>query len=155
MKSRLSPHITAPEEIQALVSLSTEIKTGIDPTIVHLVLVRVSQINGCAYCLHMHTLDARADGETDDRMHLLNAWRESTIFTPRERAALGWAESLTRVAETHAPDADYEEAHKHFPEQALVKLTLLIGMINVWNRIAIGFRIVHPAEQKNARAAAE
>jgi AhpD family alkylhydroperoxidase len=155
MKSRLSPHTAAPEELQALRTLSMQIKNGLEPGLVHLVLTRVSQINGCAYCLHMHTLEARAEGETEDRLYLLNAWRESLIFTPRERAALGWAESLTKVSETHAPDADYEEAAKHFSEQELVKLTLLIGAINIWNRIAIGFRIVHPAESEKARAAAE
>lgn len=155
MKSRLSPHTTAPKEIQALQKLSMQIKDGLEPKLVHLVLTRVSQINGCAYCLHMHTQEARADGETEERLYLLNAWRESLMFTPRERAALGWAESLTRVADTHAPDADYEEAAKHFSEQELVKLTLLIGAINIWNRIAIGFRIVHPAESEKIQAAAE
>ncbi len=155
MQSRLSPQTSAPEELKALQSLSTQIKNSVEPGIAHLVLTRVSQINGCAYCLHMHTIDARADGESDARLHLLNAWRESTMFTPRERAALAWAESLTRISETHAPDADYDGAMMHFSEAEMVKLTLLIGAINIWNRVAIGFRIVHPAERERVQAAAE
>ncbi len=154
MQSRLSPHTTAPEEIKALQALSMQVKKDLAPTIIHLVLTRVSQINGCAYCLHMHTLEARADGEREDRLYLLNAWRESALFTPKERAALGWAEALTRVAETQAPDEDYHEARRHFSEEELVKLTLLIGMINTWNRIAIGFRVVHPEDRAPAAAEA-
>jgi len=114
-------------------------------------LMRVSQINGCANCLHMHSEEARAAGETEARLYLLNAWHESNLYTPRERAALGWAESLTQVAETHAPDAVFEEARRHFSEDELVKLTLLIGVINIWNRVCIGFRVVHPADVARTR----
>ena len=112
--------------------------------------MRVSQINGCAYCLHMHTKDARAAGESEQRLYLLNAWEESQLYTPRERAALQWTEALTLVSETHAPDADYEAVRAAFSDTELANLTMLIGTINAWNRIAIGFRAVHPVKVKVA-----
>jgi AhpD family alkylhydroperoxidase len=105
--------------------------------------MRASQINGCAYCIKMHSADARKAGETEDRLYLLNAWRESHLYTPRERAALAWTEALTLLSETGAPDADYEELKAHFTEEEQVKLTLVIGAINTWNRFAVGFRSVH------------
>jgi AhpD family alkylhydroperoxidase len=114
------------------------------------VKIRASQINGCANCLHMHTADARKAGETEERIYLLNAWRESLLFTPRERAALAWTEALTLLSETHAPDADYEALQAHFTPKEQVDLTLLIGVINTWNRLAVGFRAVHPNDRKGA-----
>ena len=101
----------------------------------------------------MHTRDARAAGESEERLYLLSAWRKSPLYTPRERAALAWTEALTLVAETHAPDADFDEARAHFSEAELVELTLLIGAINVWNRLAIGFRTVHPTNAATAATA--
>ena len=109
---------------------------------------RASQINGCAYCLHMHTSDARKAGESEARLYLLSAWRESGLYTPRERAALAWTEALTNVADTGAPSQDYEQGRAHFTEKEFVDLTLLIGAINVWNRISVGFRAVHPNDRK-------
>jgi AhpD family alkylhydroperoxidase len=109
--------------------------------------MRASQINGCAYCLHMHSSDARKAGESEARLYLLDAWHESNLYTPRERAALAWTESLTRVAKTHAPDADYELAKSQFSDQEMVHLTLLITNINAWNRLSIGFRTVHPNDR--------
>src|ERR1043166_7567055 len=102
--------------------------------------MRATQINGCAYCLDMHSKDARANGETEQRLYLLNAWREAPFYTDRERAALAWTEALTRVADTHAPDDVYEEARRQFSEDELVALTMAIVAINGWNRLAIGFR---------------
>jgi AhpD family alkylhydroperoxidase len=116
------------------------------------VKIRASQINGCAFCLHMHTKDARASGETEERIYLLNAWRESPLFNDRERAALAWTEALTLVAETHAPDEDYAELSRHFTPVEQVNLTLMIGAINTWNRLAIGFRSIHPVEASRAAA---
>jgi AhpD family alkylhydroperoxidase len=113
-------------------------------------MMRTSQINGCAFCIHYHTSDARRHGETQERLYLLSAWRESTLYSDRERAALGWTEALTLVSETHAPDDAYEVLRRHFTEEEQVKLTLLIGLVNAWNRINIGFRAVHPAEEKKA-----
>ena len=118
--------------------------SGLDKRLIELVKMRASQINGCAYCLDMHSKDLRRQGETEQRIYLLNAWRESPLYTPRERAALGWTDALTRVADTHAPDADWAEARRHFNDKELVDLTTLIGMINLWNRLAIGFRYQHP-----------
>jgi AhpD family alkylhydroperoxidase len=116
------------------------------------VKTRASQINGCAYCIHMHTKDARANGETEERLYLLSAWRESPVYSERERAALAWTEALTLVAETHAPDEDYEALSRHFTPVEQVNLTLLIGAINAWNRLAIGFRSIHPVEASRAAA---
>lgn len=108
----------------------------------HLVKTLASQINGCAYCLDMHTKDARAEGESEQRLYALNAWRETPFFDGRERAALEWTEAVTRVAETHVPDDIYERVKEHFSEQELIDLTLAIANINVWNRLNIAFRTV-------------
>jgi AhpD family alkylhydroperoxidase len=138
----------APEGFKAMLALEASIKaSGLEHTIVELVKMRASQINGCAFCLHMHATDARKAGETEMRLYLLNAWRESPLYTPRERAALAWTEALTRLADTGAPDNDYELVRAQFSEAEQVQLTLLIGAINVWNRIAVGFRAVHPVEK--------
>lgn len=117
---------------------------GLDPALAELVKIRASQLNGCAYCLEMHTREARAMGETEPRLHLLAAWRESPLYTGRERAALAWTESVTLVAESCVPDDVYEAARACFSAEELVKLTLAIGVINTWNRLAIAFRAVHP-----------
>jgi AhpD family alkylhydroperoxidase len=138
--------------IDGLVAVEQWIAKSFDPKLLELVKVRVSQINGCANCLHMHRHDAIKLGETDDRLLLLDAWRESGLYTERERAALAWAESLTRIAETHAPDAVYEEARSAFSEDELVALSIGVAMINAWNRLAIGFRVQHPADRMRAAA---
>ncbi|MEX0303175.1 MAG: carboxymuconolactone decarboxylase family protein [Leisingera sp.] len=120
-------------------------ESTLEHSLVELVKLRASQINGCAYCIHMHSHDLRAHGESEDRMHLLNAWRESPLYSDRERAALAWCEALTRIETTAAPDADYAAVQRHFEPREQVALTLLISAINAWNRIAIGFRTPHPA----------
>jgi AhpD family alkylhydroperoxidase len=124
--------------------------SGLPPRLVVLVQTRVSQINGCAYCLHMHTEEARKLGESDMRLHLLDAWHESSLYLPRERAALAWAETLTNVAATHAPDDVYEEARSQFSEKELADLSIAIAMINAWNRLCIGVRAVHPSDLAKA-----
>jgi AhpD family alkylhydroperoxidase len=106
----------------------------------------VSQINGCEYCLHLHTLDARKLGETEARLYLLNAWHESQLYSERERAALAWAEALTDIAQSRAPDDVYEAARVQFSEKEMADLSIAIAMINTWNRLAIGSRMVHPAD---------
>lgn len=136
--------------IDGLVAVETWIAKSFDPTLLELIKVRVSQMNGCAYCLHMHRHDALKRGETEDRLLLLNAWHESELYTDRERAALAWAESLTRIAESQAPDAVYEEARGVFSDDELVALSIGVAMINAWNRLAIGFRLQHPADRKRA-----
>ena len=138
--------------IDGLIAVEQWIAKSFDPKLLELVKVRVSQINGCANCLHMHRHDAIKLGETDDRLLLLDAWRESGLYTERERAALAWAESLTRIAETHAPDAVYDEARGAFSDDELVALSIGVAMINAWNRLAIGFRVQHPADRMRAAA---
>jgi AhpD family alkylhydroperoxidase len=136
-----------------LINLGKTIQNdGLEPLLKELVMTRASQINGCAFCIHHHTSDARRHGETEERLYLLSAWRESGLYSDRERAALGWTEALTLVSETHAPDDAYEALRRHFTEEQQVKLTLLIGLVNAWNRIKIGFRAVHPAEEKKRAA---
>lgn len=155
MKQRLNPFKSVPELMQAMLALSEKVEgAGIDKTLAELVKTRASQINGCAYCIHMHTRDARANGETEERLLLLDAWRESPLYSDRERAALAWTEALTSIARTHAPDAVFEEASRHFSEAELAQLTLIVANINAWNRIAIGFRFVHPTGAARARPAA-
>ncbi|MCC8955100.1 carboxymuconolactone decarboxylase family protein [Bradyrhizobium sp. Pear77] len=151
MKPRMNFYQAAPETIKALVAVESQITaSGLEQSLIELVKTRASQINGCAYCINMHTEDARKHGETEQRLYLLNAWRESPLYSERERAALAWTEALTLVSETHAPDADYEAVRAQFTDSELVNLTTLIGAINAWNRIAIGFRAVHPVKVKVA-----
>ncbi|SDQ91627.1 alkylhydroperoxidase AhpD family core domain-containing protein [Rhizobiales bacterium GAS113] len=153
MTPRLNAAEAAPEVFQAMLALEKCAQaSGLEKSLIELVKTRASQINGCAYCLHMHTRDARALGETEERLYLLDAWRESPLYSDRERAALGWTEALTLVAQTHAPDADYEALKPHFSDRRKVELTLLITTINAWNRFAIGFRKVHPVGKSHAQA---
>ena len=139
--------------MKALTELEKYVRnSGIESTLIELVKTRASQINGCAYCIYMHTRDARARGETEERLYLLDAWYESSLYTERERAALAWTEAVTLVSQTHVPDAVYEEARRHFSEGELVKLTLLVATINAWNRMAISFRSMPPAKPSHAAA---
>ena len=143
MMPRLNLMKQPPAGILKLVDLTQTIAaSGLGASLLELVKIRSSQINGCAYCLHMHTSTARGQGETEERIYLLDAWREAPCYTERERAALAWTETLTLVAETHAPDADYAMVKAQFSEEEQVNLTLAITTINAWNRIAIGFRSV-------------
>jgi AhpD family alkylhydroperoxidase len=141
MKARLNALQASPDAYKAMYGLEAHIaKSGLDHKLVHLVKMRASQMNGCAYCLDMHSKDARAAGETEQRLYCLDAWEETDFYSEPERAALAWTEALTRISETHAPDDVYEEARKHFSERDLVDLSLTIAAINAWNRLAIGFR---------------
>jgi AhpD family alkylhydroperoxidase len=114
--------------------------SGLEKELLHLVKIRASQINGCAYCIDMHTKDARAMGETEQRIYALNAWRETPFYSDRERAALEWAETVTLVNETHVPDDVYRRVGEHFTEQEIVALTFALVAINGWNRLSIAFR---------------
>jgi AhpD family alkylhydroperoxidase len=120
---------------------------GLEASLLELVKMRASQINGCAFCLDMHSRDARRAGESEARLYLLNGWREAPHYTARERAALAWTEALTLVAETHAPDADYDGLKPHFTEAEIAQLTMVIVAINGWNRICVGFRVMPPMER--------
>ena len=155
MKSRLDLTQVSPGALNAMLGLEACLaKSGIERPLMELVKMRASQINGCAYCLDMHSKDARAAGETEQRLYALDAWRETPFYSARERAALAWTEALTRIADTHTPDAEYEAARAHFSEQELVDLTLAVIAINGWNRFAIGFRAVPGSYQPAKRGAA-
>jgi len=129
-------------------------KSGFDPRLAELVKMRASQINGCAYCIDMHSKDARAEGETEQRLYALSAWRETPFFSERERAALEWTEAVTKVSENHVPDEVYERVRQHFDETELVNLTLAVVAINGWNRLAISLRAVPGTYQRPAVQAA-
>jgi AhpD family alkylhydroperoxidase len=149
MKPRPNPFAVAPAPMQSWLDFGQGLlKCGLENTLVELVKTRASQINGCAFCLHMHTADARKHGESEERLYLLDAWRESPLYSERERAALGWTEALTLVSETRAPDDVYRALQAQFTEEEQVVLTLLIVAINGWNRIQVGFRAVHPVDQR-------
>jgi AhpD family alkylhydroperoxidase len=128
--------------VRALLTLSSEVQKGIEPRLFHLVEIRASQINGCAYCIDMHTKEARAAGESEQRIYGLDAWRETPFYTDRERAALEWTEAVTRVADMHVPDDVYKSVSAHFTEDELVALTGAVVVINSWNRLSISFRPV-------------
>jgi len=143
MKERLNYSKVAPEAIKAMYELEKYVhSSGLERSLYELVKTRSSQINGCAYCIDMHTKDARKAGETEQRLYALNAWRETPFYTQRERAALAWTEALTLISENDVPDSLYESTRKHFDEKEMVALTMAIVAINGWNRLAIGFRAV-------------
>jgi AhpD family alkylhydroperoxidase len=145
----------APELMKKWTATSLAIASSLEPTLVSLVEIRASQINGCANCINMHAQEARAKGETEQRIYLLSAWREAPCYTDRERAALGWTEALTRLSEGHTHASAYEALAAQFSQEEQVKLTLMINVINGWNRIAVGFgQFVDPAEAKSAAAKA-
>lgn len=151
MKPRLNPFTAAPAEMKAWLDWGQDpVPGGLEGSLMELVKIRASQINGCAYCLHMHTAEARQKGETEERLYLLSAWRESPLFSERERAALAWTEALTKVAEAPVADEVYDALEAQFSKEEQVKLTLLIVAINGWNRINVGFRTVHPMAWRSA-----
>jgi AhpD family alkylhydroperoxidase len=154
MTSRMNFTQAAPDTIKALMALEAQIQgSGLEQSLIELVKTRASQINGCAFCINMHTQDARKHGETEQRLYLLNAWQEAPAYSERERAALAWTEAVTLIADTHAPDDLYADVRKHFSEAETVNLTMLIATINAWNRLAISFRAVPPVRAKAASAA--
>ena len=143
MQPRINYTQVAPDGYKAMAGLEQYVRhSGLEASLLELVKTRASQINGCAFCLDMHTKDARARGETEQRLYTLSAWHETPFFTERERAALAWTETVTRVADTHIPDDAYEQVRKQFTDKELVDLTLAVVAINGWNRLAIAFRAV-------------
>ena len=154
MKARIEYQKVAHEPLHSLLTIERYLaSSGIDQKLLHLIRMRASQINGCAYCLDMHSKDARAAGETEQRLYELNAWRETPFYSERERAALEWTEALTLISQTHAPDDVFERVSDHFSEKEIVDLTYAIASINNWNRIAIAFRAV-PGEYQPAKKTA-
>ena len=160
MERRLDYGKVAPEGVAPLHALENYLKkTGLEPNLVELIKLRSSQINGCAYCIDMHTKDARSEGESEQRLYGLSAWRESSFYSERERAALAWTESVTNISEDHVPDAAYDLVRGCFTEKELVDLTLAVIAINAWNRLAISFHTPagsykpeHPVTKRNAPA---
>jgi len=143
MQARLDYAQASPEAVRAMSGLGKVVReSGLERSLIDLVDLRASQINGCAYCIDMHTKDARVAGETEQRLYGLSAWRESPFYTDRERAALEWTEALTLIAHDHVPDAVYERVRPHFTEAELANLTLAVIAINGWNRFVLGFRTV-------------
>ena len=139
MTMRVNYGVVAPEAIKAMMGLEQTVEAmGLDRKLVHLIKLRASQINGCAYCIDMHNREARADGERQQRLDLLSAWRETNFFDERERAVLGWTEALTRLSEGREHESAYQALKAHFTGEEQVKLTLTINLINGWNRLAVG-----------------
>ena len=156
MTAKLDPMAAAPDLMKTWLRTSIAVASSLEPALVGLVEIRASQINGCANCINLHTVQAREKGETEQRIYLLSAWREAPCYTDRERAALGWTEALTRLSEGHTHERAYEALKAQFTEAERVKLTLMINIINGWNRIAVGFgAFADPAVIKaTAKAAA-
>ncbi|WHZ11042.1 MAG: 4-carboxymuconolactone decarboxylase domain/alkylhydroperoxidase AhpD family core domain protein [Burkholderiaceae bacterium] len=153
MTQRINYAKAAPGALAAMQGLEKYVRgCGLEHPLLELVKTRVSQINGCAFCLDMHTKDARAAGETEQRLYVLPAWRETGFYTPRERAALAWTEAVTKLTDQEVPDAVYEEARRHFDEKSLVDLTLAVIAINGWNRLSIPFRVEAGTYQPPARS---
>lgn len=148
MQERLNHFKADPVLLKAVLDLNTAVQScGLDASLLHLVKLRASQINGCSYCVEMHTREARQDGETEQRLYLVSAWRDSPLFSARERAALHWTEQLTRLADAHITDEHVEAMKDIFSKAEITQLTVAIGMINIWNRLAISAALQHPHEQ--------
>jgi AhpD family alkylhydroperoxidase len=155
MADQLNPFAAAPHEMKEWHRASLAIASSLDPKLVHLVEIRASQINGCANCLNMHTVFARENGETEQRINLLPAWREAPCYTDRERAALAWTEALTTISEGHTHESAYGVLKAQFSEEEQVKLTLMINIINGWNRLSVGFALwADPAQVEAMNKAA-
>jgi len=147
----INKHLNLPL-LRAMFHLSTASTEGVDKRLFHLIKIRASQINGCSYCIDMHTKEARAAGETEQRIYALSAWRETPFFSDRERAALDWTETVTLVSETHVPDDAFARASKHFSEEELIQLTFAVIVINSWNRLSVSFRPVVGSYQPKGEA---
>ena len=151
MSQRMNPWAAAPQLMNQMVEYSKSVEAaGLEKSLLELVKIRASQINGCAICLHMHADEARRQGESEDRILMLDAWDEAGLYTPREKAALIWTEALTRLTDGRAPDHAYEAVKAEFSDEELIKLTLMINVINSFNRIGVGFRLAPMTLKKKA-----
>jgi AhpD family alkylhydroperoxidase len=155
MKARLEYDKVSPEVLKRLMPIEHYVhNSGLEHSLLELVKMRASQINGCAYCIDMHSKDARAQGETEQRLYALDAWRETPYYSDRERAALAWTEAVTLITDGHVPDEVFDSVREHFDDEELVKLTLAVTMINTWNRLSIAFRVVPGTYQSPTKTAA-
>lgn len=147
MQPRLNPLKTCPEAYEAVRALNAYVQScGLEHSLLELVKIRASQINACAFCIDLHVKVARKAGESEQRLHLLSAWRDSSLYSERERAALAWTEALTRIADSHASDSDYAALKAQFTDEETVKLSVAIGLINLWNRLMAGFQVAHAVD---------
>jgi len=154
MTDRIDLFAVESDLIKLFITFSHEVEAaGLEKSLVELVKIRASQLNHCAICLHMHTRDARKLGETEERLYMLDAWRESPLYTPRERAALAWTETLTLLATCGAPDEVYAQVKSEFSDAQSIALTMLINVINSWNRLGVGYRRTHPVKAAPLQAA--
>lgn len=153
MKQRLQFFAKAPELMKQVQALNQQVdKCGLETSLLHLIKLRASQINGCSFCVEMHSREARHDGETEQRLYLVSAWKESPLFSERERAAFAWTDTVTNISKGGVSDELYEKTLKHFSEEELTKLTVAVGMINVWNRLCVSFHALHPMPAAKAAA---
>ncbi|MEB2848056.1 carboxymuconolactone decarboxylase family protein [Endobacterium cereale] len=154
MQPRFDINTVEPDSFKAIMGLETYVqKSGIDKRYIHLIKIRTSQLNGCAYCVDMHTKEARKAGFTDQWIALIAVWKESALYDEKECAVLNWAESVTNVSATRIPDSDYHELRKHFGEAEVAKITTAVSTINVWNRMALALRLQHPIDRVAVAAA--
>lgn len=153
MHPRLDFQKAAPDALKAVMQLETYVQnSGLESRFIHLIKLRASQINGCAYCVDMHVKESRHDGLSEQWINLMSVWRESSVYDARERALLGWVDAVTNIAQTGIPDAEFEALKTHFTDAEITNITLAIGTINTWNRLAVGFRTQHPVDQPAAAA---
>jgi len=151
MKQRLQFFAKAPEVMKAVSALNKAVdECGLEKSLLHLIKLRASQINRCSFCVDMHSREARQDGETEQRLYLVAAWKESPLFSERERAALAWTEAVTKISDNGVPDELYARTLAHFSEEELVKLSVAVGMINTWNRLCVPFQAIHPVPAAKA-----
>lgn len=151
MKPRLEYFPKAPELMKAQLALNKAVEeSGLEHSLLHLIKLRASQINGCSYCVDMHAHEARADGESEQRLYLVAAWKEPPLFSERERAAFAWTEAVTQILHGGVPDELYALARKQFSEEDLVKLTMAVAVINTWNRLSVSFHTIHPVRKAEA-----
>ena len=153
MHPRLDFQKAAPDALKAVMQLETYVQTsGLDRRFIHLIKLRASQINGCAYCVDLHIRESRHDGLSDQWINLMSVWRESSVYDASERALLAWVEAVTNVAQTGIPDGEFEALKAHFTDEEIMKITVAIGTINTWNRLAVGFRMPHSVDHQATAA---
>jgi AhpD family alkylhydroperoxidase len=151
MQQRIKFQGFAPDVMKQVYALNKAVdECGLEKGLLHLVKLRASQINGCSFCVDMHSKEAMRDGDSQQRVFLVSAWKESPLFTDRERAAFAYTDAVTRISEQGVPDALWQATRQHFSEEELVKLTVAIGMINVWNRVSVSFHAIHPVDHAKA-----
>lgn len=153
MHPRLDFQKAAPDALKAVMQLEAYVQnSGLERRFIHLIKLRASQINGCAYCVDMHVKESRHDGLSEQWINLMSVWRESGVYDAKERAVLGWVEAVTNLAQTGIPDGEFEALKVHFTDAEIMNITVAIGTINTWNRLAVGFRTPHPLDQPAAAA---